>query len=257
MLFPLVSAEIPDFNIIRAVNNGMMPSIYPLDNPRRQMQAYIEIYLKEEIQAEVLVRNLVGFGNFLKAAALTDGEMVNYSNIAQDCAISAKTVKEYFSILTDTLIGYMIPAYSKVPKRNVVLAPRFYFFDVSIPNYLLNRRDLVPGSVEFGHAFEHIVVQEIVAYLGYSNKSDSISYWHTYTGIEVDVVLGDAEVAIELKSATEVRSSHVKNLKRFAEDYPNARLIIVSLDKFSRKLGEVENLYVYDFLRQLWAGRIF
>lgn len=92
-LFPLVSAEIPDFNLNRAINNGMLPAIYPLENPVRHLQAYVDTYLKEEIQAEALVRNLSGFSNFLKAAAMTDGEMVNYQNIAQDCGVSAKTVK--------------------------------------------------------------------------------------------------------------------------------------------------------------------
>lgn len=255
-LFPLVSTEIPDFNLIRAVNNGMMPAIYPLDNPRRQIQAYVDIYLKEEIMAEALVRNLMGFSNFLRAAAMTDGEMVNYQNIAQDCGVSAKTMKEYFSILTDTLIGYMIPAYTKTNKRSVVQAPRFYFFDVSIPNFLLNRNDLLPGSTEFGHAFEHFFMQELVAYLGYSNSIEQLSYWRTYTGLEVDAVIGEARIAIEFKSVTEVRNGHVKNLKHFAEEYPNSRLMIVSLDKFNRKHGQVECLYAYDFLKLLWEGKI-
>ena len=255
-LYPLVSAEIPDFNLIRAVNNGMMPAIYPLDNPRRQIQAYVDIYLKEEIMAEALVRNLMGFSNFLRAAAMTDGEMVNYQNIAQDCGVSAKTVKEYFSILSDTLIGYMIPAYTKTNKRSVVQAPRFYFFDVSIPNFLLNRNDLLPGSTEFGHAFEHFFMQELVAYLGYTNSIEPLSYWRTYTGLEVDAVIGEARIAIEFKSVTEVRTGHVKNLKHFVEDHPNARLIIVSLDKFNRKHGQVECLYAYDFLKLLWEGKI-
>lgn len=255
-LYPLVSAEIPDFNLIRAVNNGMMPAIYPLENPLRQIQAYVDVYLKEEIMAEALVRNLIGFSNFLRAAAMTNGEMVNYQNIAQDCGVSAKTVKEYFSILTDTLIGYMIPAYSKTKKRSVVQAPRFYFFDVSIPNFLLNRSSLLLGSTEFGHAFEHFFIQELIAYLGYNNSAESLSYWRTYTGLEVDAVIGDARVAIEFKSVTEVRTSHLKNLQRFAEDFPDARLIIVTLDKFSRKLGNVEGYYAYDFLRLLWEGKI-
>lgn len=255
-LYPLVSTEIPDFNLIRAVNNGMMPAIYPLDNPRRQIQAYVDIYLKEEIMAEALVRNLMGFSNFLRAAAMTDGEMVNYQNIAQDCGVSAKTVKEYFSILTDTLIGYLIPAYTKTNKRNVVQAPRFYFFDVSIPNFLLNRNDLLPGSTEFGHAFEHFFMQELVAYLGYTNSAEPLSYWRTYTGLEVDAVIGEARIAIEFKSVTEVRTGHVKNLKHFAGEYPNARLIIVSLDKFNRKHGQVDCLYAYDFLKLLWEGKI-
>lgn len=255
-LYPLVSAEIPDFNLIRAVNNGMMPAIYPLENPRRQVQAYVDVYLKEEIMAEALVRNLMGFSNFLRAAAMTNGEMVNYQNIAQDCGVSAKTVKEYFSILTDTLIGYMIPAYSKTNKRSVVQAPRFYFFDVSIPNFLLNRGDLLPGSPEFGHAFEHFFIQELIAYLGYKNRIEQLTYWRTYTGLEVDAVIGDARIAIEFKSVTEVRTSHLKNLKRFAEDFPDARLMIVTLDKFTRKMGQVECFYAYDFLKLLWEGKI-
>ncbi len=255
-LYPLVSAEIPDFNLIRAVNNGMMPAIYPLENPRRQVQAYVDVYLKEEIMAEALVRNLMGFSNFLRAAAMTNGEIVNYQNIAQDCGVGAKTVKEYFSILTDTLIGYMIPAYTRTNKRSVVQAPRFYFFDVSIPNFMLNRSELLPGSPEFGHAFEHFFIQELVAYLGYNNSVEPLSYWRTYTGLEVDAVIGEARVAIEFKSVTEVRVSHLKNLKRFAEDFPNARLIIVTLDKLSRKMGNVESYYVYDFLKLLWEGKI-
>ena len=255
-MYPLVSAEIPDFNLIRAVNNGMMPAIYPLENPRRQVQAYVDVYLKEEIMAEALVRNLMGFSSFLRAASMTDGEMVNYNNIAQDCGVSAKTVKEYFSILTDTLIGYMIPAYTKTNKRSVVAAPRFYFFDLSIPNFLLNRSDLLPGSAEFGHAFEHFFMQELIAYLGYNNCIETLSYWRTYTGLEVDAVIGDARIAIEFKSVMEVRTSHLKNLKRFAEDFPDARRIIVTMDKLSRKMGQVECLYAYDFLKLLWEGKI-
>lgn len=255
-LYPLVSAEIPDFNLIRAVNNGMMPAIFPLENPRRQIQAYVDVYLKEEIMAEALVRNLMGFSNFLRAAAITNGEIVNYQNIAQDCGVGAKTVKEYFSILTDTLIGYMIPAYTRTNKRSVVQAPRFYFFDVSIPNFMLNRSELLPGSPEFGHAFEHFFIQELVAYLGYHNSIEPLSYWRTYTGLEVDAVIGEARVAIEFKSVTEVRTSHLKNLKRFAEDFPNARLVIVTLDKLSRKMGNVESYYAYDFLKLLWEGKI-
>lgn len=255
-LYPLVSAEIPDFNLIRAVNNGMMPAIYPLENPRRQIQAYVDVYLKEEIMAEALVRNLMGFSNFLRAAAITNGEIVNYQNIAQDCGVGAKTVKEYFSILTDTLIGYMIPAYTRTNKRSVVQAPRFYFFDVSIPNFMLNRSELLPGSPEFGHAFEHFFIQELVAYLGYHNSIEPLSYWRTYTGLEVDAVIGEARVAIEFKSVTEVRTSHLKNLKRFAEDFPNARLVVVTLDKLSRKMGNVESYYAYDFLKLLWEGKI-
>jgi predicted AAA+ superfamily ATPase len=255
--YPLVSAEIPDLDIDRAVNNGMMPLHYPAKNATRLLASYVDVYLKEEIQAEALVRDLDNFERFLEVAALTDGEMVNYANIASDCGVSAKTVKEYFSILQDTLVGYTIPAYTKVMKRRLVQAPRFYFFDVGVANYLLHRQNLVRGTVEYGHAFEHWVIQEIIAYIGYTHNENRLSYWRTYTGIEVDAVIGDARLAIEIKSVAEVLPKHLTGLKTFMEEHPDTRPIIVSLDRISRRCGEMEALYVMDFLRMLWAGELF
>ena len=258
-LYPLVSAEIPDFDLIKAVNQGMIPRHYlaKADKYWSMVQAYVAVYLREEIKAEALVRNLSTFTRFLEAAALTDGEMINYSNIAQDCGIDSKTVAAYFSILEETLIGYMVPAYTKVVKRKVRQAPRFYYFDVSIPNYLLGRRALQPGSVDFGHAFEHLVIQEIIAYLGYHGKLEKLSYWHTYNDYEVDVVLGDAEVGIEIKSTDEVQSRHLHGLKAFKEEHPEVRMIVVSLDPNPRLFKEVEVWPVKQFFEQLWAGKIY
>ena len=258
-LFPLVSAEIPDFDVVKAVNQGMIPRHYLASATKywSMLQAYVAVYLREEIKAEALVRNLSTFSRFLEAAALTNGEMVNYSNIAQDCGIDSKTVATYFSILEETLIGHMVPAYSKVVKRKVRQAPRFYYFDVSIPNYLLGRRALEPGSVDFGHAFEHLVIQEIIAYLGYHDKFDKLSYWHTYSDYEVDVVLGDAEVGIEIKSTDEVQSRHLHGLKAFKEEHPEVKMIVVSLDPLPRLFKEVEIWPVKTFFEQLWAGKIF
>ena len=258
-LYPMVSAEIPDFDLIKAVNQGMIPRHYlaKVDKYWSMVQAYVAVYLREEIKAEALVRNLSTFTRFLEAAASTDGEMVNYSNIAQDCGIDSKTVAAYFSILEETLIGYMVPAYAKVVKRKVRQAPRFYYFDVSIPNYLLGRRNLQPGSIDFGHAFEHLVVQEIIAYLGYHGKLEKLSYWHTYNDYEVDVVLGDAEVGIEIKSTDEVQSRHLHGLKAFKEEHPGVRMIVVSLDPNPRLFKEVEVWPVKQFFEQLWSGKIY
>jgi len=259
VMYPLVSAEIPDFDPLKAVSQGLLPRHYLADAKTawRRMQAYVSIYLKEEIKAESLVRNLQTFSRFLSVAALTDGEMVNYSNIASDCGVDAKTVKEYFSILEETLVGYMVPAYTKAVKRRLRQAPRFYFFDVSIPNYLLGRRNLHPGTADFGHAFEHLVIQELVAYLGYRNQSSELSYWHTYSNIEVDAVLGDAQVAIEIKSTTEVMPRHITGLKAFKEEHPDARLICVSLDVAPRLMGNVEVMPIVHFLQSLWSNRIW
>lgn len=255
-LYPLVSAEIPDFNIDRAVNYGMIPSHYLAGNPMRRLAAYIEVYLKEEIKEEALVRNLGSFQRFLEVAALTDGEMINNNNIAQDCGVSATTVSSYFDILEDTLIGYRIPAFRKVMKRRLVGAPRFYYFDIGVANHLLHRKELVRGTTDYGHAFEHLVIQELYAYLHYRHSGEELTYWRTYTGIEVDAVIGDARVAIEIKSAEEVMPKHLKGLKAFGEEHPQSRRIIVSLDPISRHIGEVECIYVLDFLKMLWNEQI-
>lgn len=257
-LYPLVSAEIPDFDLIKAINQGMLPRHYLTDAATawKRMQAYIAVYLKEEIRAEALVRNLQTFNRFMEIAALTDGEMVNYSNIANDCGIDSKTVKEYFAILQDTLVGYAIPAYTKVMKRKLRQSPKFYYFDVAIVNYLRNRKGMLPGSADFGHAFEHLMMQELIAYLGYNEYENYLSYWHTYNDYEVDAVLGDAEVAIEFKSCPEVQSRHLSGLKAFKEEHPEAKLIIVSLDEQPRLFNGVEVLPATEFLKQLWEHKI-
>ena len=251
-LYPLVSAEIPDFNIDRAVQYGTLPPHYLAHTPSLHLSAYIDVYLKEEIKEEALVRNLSSFQRFLEVAAMTSGEMVNYNNIAQDCGVSATTVSSYFDILEDTLIGYRIPAYTKVVKRRIVQAPRFYYFDVGITNHLLHRKELVRGTVDYGHAFEHLVMQELVAWLHYTHSEEKLSYWRTYTGIEVDAIIGDARLAIEIKSVEEVLPRHLKGLKAFGEEYPSSRRMIVSLDRINRKEGDIECIYILDFFKQLW-----
>lgn len=251
-LYPFVSAEIPEFDIDRAVTFGMLPPHYLAKNPSRLLAGYINVYLKEEIKEEALVRNLDAFQRFLEVAALTDGEIVNNANIAQDCGVRATTVNAYFDILEDTLMGYRIPAFRKVMKRRLMQAPKFYYFDIGVANHLLHRKELVRGSADYGHAFEHLVIQEIYTWLQYTHLEEELSYWHTYTGIEVDAVIGDARVAIEIKSAEEIQRRHLKGLKAFADEYPESRRILVSLDKLSRTIDGIECLYVLDFFKTLW-----
>lgn len=202
------------------------------------------------------MRNLKAFQRFLEVAALTDGEMVNNNNIATDCGVSATTVSSYFDILEDTLIGYRIPAFQKVMKRRLVQAPRFYYFDVGVANHLLHRKDLVRGTPEYGHAFEHLVIQELYAWLHYTHSEEELSYWRTYTGLEVDAVIGDARAAIEIKSVEEVMPKHLKGLKAFGEEHPQSRKIIVSLDPINRRIGDTECMYVLDFFKTLWSKGI-
>lgn len=255
--FPFNSAEIPNFDLNRALLYGMLPPHYLAQQPEDLLAGYIDIYLTEEIKEEALVRQLNVFQRFLEVAALTSSEIVNYSNIASDCGVSAKSIKEYFSILEETLIGYTIPAYAKVKKRKVTQAPKFYLFDVGIYNYLLHRHSLTAGTPEYGHAFEHFVMQEIIAYMRTSRCRKPLSYWHTYNGKEVDAVIGDAEIGIEIKSSDEIQKKHISNFKEFRDEFPESRCIVVSRDPISRRIGEVEAIYILDFLRMLWAGELF
>ena len=256
-LYPFVSAEIPDFDLIKACNNGMMPRHYLVDDAGKRIHAYVGDYLQQEIKAEALTRNLKTISRFMEIAALRNEEVVNYNNIASECGVSAPTVKEYFSILEETLIGYTIPAFTKNVKRRVIQSPKFYYFDVGIVNFLLRRRSLLPGSAEFGHAFEHLIMQELIAYIGYSESQHSLSYWRTTSGYEVDAVIGNANVAIEIKSTEEVHSHHTRGLKAFSEEFPNSRLIIVSMDKYPRRMNEIDVIPAQHFLKMLWNGELF
>ena len=257
-LFPLVSAEIPDFDLNRAINNGLLPRHYLVADPSKRIQAYIGDYLQQEIVEEAVVRQLDAFTRFLQVAALSDTEIVNYTNIAQDCGISAKTVKEYFAILEETMLGFNLPAFTRVVKRRVIQSPKFYYFDVAIPNYLLRRTPLQPGTDTYGHALEHFVIQELRAFLSYNFGEDkTLCYWRTLDNkYEVDAIIGDAEVAIEIKSSDNVASRDTKGLKAFGEEHPHSRRMVVSLDKFNRHIGDIECVYVLDFFKMLWSGEI-
>jgi len=256
ILYPLVSAEIPDFDIHKAVRYGMLPRHYLVSDPWKRLSAYIGVYLNEEIREEALSRRLRAFSRFMEIAAFSNGEILVYKNIAQDCGIDYRTVQDYFEILVDTLVGYMIPSFTLTKKRRSIQSPKFYYFDVGIANYLRNRRNIQMGSTDFGHAFEHFIIQELIAYLGYNEKEEQLSYWHTSSGYEVDAIIGDGRVAIEIKSTEEIQSRHLKGLKAFQEEFPDCRLIAVSFDSRPRISNGVEIYPVNDFLTKLWAHEI-
>ena len=255
-LYPLISVEIPEFDLIRALNHGLLPRHYDSANPRKLLSSYIGSYLQDEIVAEARIRNVHTFSRFLEVAALTNGEMINYTNIASDCGISAKTIKEYFQILEDTLIGRYLPSFQKRPKRRVITAPKFYMFDIGITNYLLNRTKIEKGTELFGKAFEHFIYQEIYAHSRYSDVNYPMYYWRTASQIEIDFVLGDHEVAIEVKATDQATVRHLKGLKAFAEEYDVKKLILVSNDPLPRLVDGIEILPWKIFLERLWKDEI-
>ena len=256
-LHPLVFQEISDFSLTKALNSGLIPRHYDSANPLRLIQSYVGDYLKEEIVAEALTRNIPAFSRFLEVAALSNGEILNYTNIARECGVSSPTVKDYFQILEDTLIGQQLPAFRKRKKRRLVRSPKFYFFDLAPVIYLSRRGKVVPGAELFGRAFEHFIWMEIVAHSSYSELFYPIAYWRTSSGIEVDFVLGDHEIVIEAKSTEVTSKTHLKGIRRFKEEYATRRSIVVSMDSRPRKTkDQIEILPWQIFLEQLWGGKV-
>ena len=255
-LFPLVYPEIQDFDLLRALNHGLLPRHYISEKPKDLLEAYVGEYLKEEIIAEALIRNVPAFSRFLEVAAFSDGEVVNYSNIAMECGVSNPTVKEYFQILEDTLIARFIPSFRKRPKRRVIESPKFYYFDIGISNFLLKRERILPRTELFGKAFEHFIFQELIAHSHYSGKKYPIAYWRTTSQIEVDFILGDHEIALEVKSADKVNGSHFKGLEAFAEEYKTKSSILVSMEEKPRKVNDILILPWRIFLERLWADEL-
>lgn len=255
-LYPLIRREVPDFDLLRALNQGLLPRHYQAGNPQKMLSAYIGSYLQDEIVAEANIRNIQSFTRFLEVAAFSNGEMVNYNNIAADCGVSAPTIREYFQILEDTLIGRFLPSFQKKPKRRIIKSPRFYYFDVGIANYLLKRTHIEPGSETFGKAFEHYMYHELYVHSHYSQKEYPISYWRTTSGLETDFILGDHEVAVEVKATTQAQERHLKGLKRFSEEYTVKKRILVSNDPMPRKVGDIDILPWEMFLEKLWDNDI-
>jgi predicted AAA+ superfamily ATPase len=245
-----------EFDLDRMLNHGYLPRIYAASRPKRMLDAYIADYLKEEVAAEGLVRNLPTFSDFLDVAALSDGEIVNFSNIARECGVSSHTTKSHFEILEDTLLGRWLPAYRKRPKRRVIGSPKFYFVDVGVVNRLARRGELLPGSEMYGKAFENWVFHELSAFLSYREFDGALSYWRLASGIEVDFVLGDMQAAVEAKSSARITRDHLKGLRSLVEDYNRVgRRIVVCREPRARKTDDgIEILPAATFVRRLWSG---
>ncbi len=247
------------FDLGRMLSNGYLPRIYLAKRPRRLLSAYVGDYLKEEVAAEGLVRNLPSFSEFLNIAALSDAEMVNFSTVARDCGVSSPTAKAYFEILTDTLLGRWLPAYRKRAKRRVIGAPKFYFHDVGVVNVLAKRGRVEAGSPSYGKAFENWCFHELCAYNSYAERFADVSYWRLPSGIEVDFVIDDVAIAIEAKSSRKITSDHLKGLRHLATEHPRLeRGIIVCLEPRARRTKDnIEILPARSFAAKLWRGEIF
>jgi predicted AAA+ superfamily ATPase len=255
-LYPLVTKEIEDIDLDRALVSGLLPAHYLSSDSRMDLKAYVQDYLKEEIQAEALTRNLPAFSKFLQSAALTNGMLLNYSNAAREAGVSVGTIREYYQILEDTLIGRQVPPWRKSKKRRLIETSKFFFFDMGIVSALLGYAALRPGTADYGRAFEHFIFQECWAYRHYSRRDFDMYFWRTASGAEVDLILGEAEAAIEIKSS-ERAPERTSGIHLFSQEHRCRKKLIVSRDTHPRKLPSGVLILPWKmFSRMLWDGEI-
>ena len=242
-----------DFDLTRMLNRGCLPRIYQAPSWRRMLDAYIAVYLKEEILAEGLIRSLPAFSGFLEAAALADSGLVNFAGIARECGVSAPTIRGYFGVLEDTLLGCWLPAFRKRPKRRVIRAPKFYFADIGVVNRLARRGTLHPGSSDYGKAFESWVFHELRLALAYRESDQPLSWWRLAGGTEVDFIVGDMNTAVEAKSSRNITRNQLKGLRQLVLDHPEVkRRIVVCREPRPRRTADgIEILPVERFVSEL------
>jgi len=255
-LHPLVSPEAGFDQLDKRLNWGSLPAVLDAKNPEEQLKAYVGTYLQEEIRAEGLVRSLEVFTRFLDAAALANGQLLNFAQIGEDTGVPARTVREYFYLLADTLIGSLVEAFQPNKERKAVASARFYLFDVGVANHLMRRGPLQRGSPEYGRALRHLIYLELSAYVSYRRLDAPIRFWGTHTGFEVDFVAGD-EVAVDVKPVEVVTERALKGLRALSAEGKFQRRIAVSLEPHPWKSDDgIEVFPVEEFLRKLWGGRI-
>lgn len=258
-LFPLTMHEIMQsgkFDLSRYLTFGGLPAVYLSENPYRELRDYLETYLQHEIKTEAGVRNLPAFSRFLRVAALSNGQQINFTKMGNDAQVHPNTIREHFQILLDTLLGIQLEPWREGAKRKPVSTAKFYFIDCGIANSAAEVKQLTSDSERFGGAFEQAICTELNAYISYNRPDSKLNYWRTDTGLEVDFVI-DSQIAIEVKASANTSKQDHKNLLRLAEEANFKRLILVNRSTKAVSIDGIEHLPYQDFVEELWAARIF
>ncbi len=251
-MLPLSYFEVEGFDLETAMVSGLLPPHYLSPSPLEDLRAYIADYLKEEIINEARIQNIPAFNEFLRVCALTSSELLNYVNIGRESGISHKTVRSYFNILEDTYLGYRVSPWKSSKTRRMIQTEKFYIFDVGVANYLARRKPVI-GSSDFGKSFEHYIFMELKAYQAYKNPDMPITFWRTSSGYEVDFILGNKDIALEIKGSSRIHDGDTIPLKALQEDGPIKNSIIVCLENEPRQLSnKIQVLPWKLFLNKLW-----
>lgn len=253
--FPLSFSEIPDFDLQRYLTYGGLPRVYQSAEPELELMAYVSSYLELEIKAEAYVRNLIPFQRFMKVAALSNGELINYASIASDAAVPASTVKEYFSILEDTLFGFVVEPWVESKKRKAIQTAKFYFFDPGVCHTIIDASVIPRASDLWGRSFEQFIGMEIRAFLSYQMKKQRLCFWRSENKQEVDFLIGN-DVAIEVKSTKKVGKKHLVGLNAIKDEKVFKNYFLISEDPIERTENDIEIIRWDTFLKKLWSNEI-
>ena len=252
-LHPLSWKELGSrFELGKALGRGLIPSIYFSDAPEEDLRAYVGTYLREEITAEGLTRNVPAFARFLEVAAACSGRMLNKTEVGNDARVPRTTVNEYFEILKDTLLGHELPAWNRSRKRKAIETGKFYLFDVGVARALQRLPAPSPKSQDFGDALEHFLFHELRTWIDTRQPGMDLRYWRSASQHEVDFILG-GRTAIEVKATASVSPRDLRGLKALGEEGLMQDLILVCQETTPRKLGDILVLPWQEFLARLWS----
>lgn len=257
-LHPFMAAELGDaFSLRRALETGLVPLIWSADDPPATLRAYASLYLREEVQAEALVRDVGAFARFLEAISFSHGGLLNLAEVARECQVGRKTVEGYVGILEDLLLSFRLPVFTRRARRHLVAHDKFYFFDAGVYRSLRPAGPLDrPEEIE-GMALEGLVAQHLRAWIAYRAAGAQLYYWRTKSGSEVDfVVYGpDVFMAAEVKRARNVHGKDLRALRAFREDYPEAAVCLLYAGRERLEIDGIPCVPVEDFLLGLHPDR--
>ncbi|NBW81523.1 ATP-binding protein [bacterium] len=256
-MLPLLLSEIETDKIFDYLQWGTLPSVVNAQDRRLALESYVSLYLDQEIRAEGIARDIEGFAKFLEVAALTNSQQINFASLASDVRKSEKTVAQWYSILEDTLVGYLLPCFSGTVKRKAMSAPKFFFFDCGVANALLNRFSIQASTPEAAVSLENLVFTHLRGWCSYGPLGRKVYYWRSVSKIEVDFVLtrdGAPEIAIEVKSSSQPKPEHFRGLRAFAEEFPACKKYLLCLcEKPYLTDDGIEVVPAGTFLRNGWS----
>ena len=256
-LHPFMAAELPDFDLERALRIGLVPLVVDALSPEHTLEAYASLHIDQEVRAEGLTRDVGAFARFLEAISFSHGGQLNLAAVARECEVRRQVVAAYVGILEDLLMSFRVPVFRKRAKRATVARDKFYLFDAGVfrslrPTGPLDR----PGDID-GQVLEGLVAQHLRAWAAYSGEGSSVYYWRTRGGSEVDfVVYGWAGFhALEVKNAGRVHSADLRGLRTFRTDYPEAYCAMLYRGSERLNIDGIWCLPVEDFLRGMTPGQ--